>query len=187
MTARTFIILAMVIVVSKIEAAATLRGFVLANGLSGRPMENVQVIPSEGNPTNTGADGKFTFIFPNKNPGDTVKLFPKKEGYEVVNDVQMELALPAHPDERLAMIVLCKEGDREEMASLFYGLKLRAAADETLRKKIEEAPNASAAKLAKQEGDQAKAAAEKGAEWLAKQQPGGGSELYQTAMRLFLD
>ncbi len=187
MTARTFIILAMVIVVSKIEAAATLRGFVLANGLSGRPMENVQVIPSEGNPTNTGADGKFTFIFPNKNPGDTVKLFPKKEGYEVVNDVQMELALPAHPDERLAMIVLCKEGDREEMASLFYGLKLRAAADETLRKKIEEAPNASAAKLAKQERDQAKAATENGAEWLAKQKPGGGSELYQTAMRLFLD
>src|SRR6266478_1939787 len=111
MTARTFIILAMVIVVSKIEAAATLRGFVLANGLSGRPMENVQVIPSEGNPTNTGADGKFTFIFPNK------------EVYEIVNDAQMELVIPAHAYEKLAMNVLCKEGDREEMARLFYGLK----------------------------------------------------------------
>jgi len=189
MTARAFIILAMVVVVSKVQAAGTLRGFVLANELRGRPMENVQVIPSVGNPTNTGADGKFTFTFPNKNPGDTVQLFPKKEGYVVVNDVQMVLALPAHVDERLAMILLCKEGDREEMARRFYQLKSLEVIDETYKKKFEEAQKASAAELTKlrQELAQAKELAEKMAEGLAKQKPGGGSELYQTAMRLFLD
>src|SRR5439155_19023023 len=189
MSARTFIILAMVVVVPKIQAAGTLRGFVLANEETGPPMENVQVIPSEGNPTNTGADGKFTFTFPNQNPGDAVQLFSRKDGYAVVNDVQMKLALQAHPDERLAMIVLCKEGDREEMARRFYRLKSLEVIDETYKKKLEEAQNASAAELAKlsQERDQAKEAAEKAAEGLAKQKPGGGSELYQTAMRLFLD
>jgi len=189
MFARACIILAMVIVVSKVQAATTLRGFVLANEEGGPPMENVQVIPSEGNPTNTGADGKFTFTFPNKNPGDAVQLFPKKDGYTVVNDVQMKLALPAHPDDRLAMIVLCKEGDREEMARRFYRLKSLEAIDETYKKKLEEAQNASAAELAKlrRELNQAKELAEKTAEELAKQKPGGGSELYQTAMRLFLD
>jgi tetratricopeptide (TPR) repeat protein len=186
---RAFIILAMVIVVSKVQGAATLRGVVLANEETGPPMENVQVIPSEGNPSNTGADGKFTFTFPNKNPGDAVQLFPKKGGYTVVNDVQMKLALPAHPDDRLAMIVLCKEGDREEMARRFYRLKSLEAIDETYKKKLEEAQNASAAEVAKlrQELNQAKELAEKMAEELAKQKPGGGSELYQTAMRLFLD
>jgi len=187
MYARAFIIFAMVVVASKVEAAATLRGLVLENEKGGPPMASVEVSAEDANPNNTGADGKFRFSFPERNPGDTVRLSFRKEGYVVVNDIQLDVTLPANPKEKLALFLLCKKGDREEMASRFYGLKLRAAADDTLRKKIEEAPNVSAAKLAKQEGDQAKAAAEKGAEWLAKQQPGGGSELYQTAMRLFLD
>jgi tetratricopeptide (TPR) repeat protein len=185
--ARAFIILAMVVVTSKVEAAATLRGLVLENEKGGPPMASVEVSAEDANPNNTGADGKFSFSFPERNPGDTVRLSFRKEGYVVVNDIQLDVTLSANPKEKPALFLLCKEGDREETASRFYGLKLRAAADETLRKKIEEAPNASAAKLAKQEGDQAKAATEKGAEWLAKQKPGGGSELYRTAMRLFLD
>ena len=82
-----------------------------------------------------------------------------------------------------------QEGDREEMARRFYRLKSHEAIDETYKKKFEEAQNATAAELAKlrQERDQAKEAAEKAAEGLAKQKPGGGSELYRTAMQLFLD
>src|SRR5205814_2322462 len=85
--------------------------------------------------------------------------------------------------------LLCKEGDREEMARRFYRLKSVKAIDETYKRKFEEAQNVSAAAIAKlqQERDQAKEAAEKVAERLAKQKPGAGSELYQTAMRLFLD
>ena len=75
------------------------------------------------------------------------------------------------------------------MARRFYRLKSLEAIDETYKKKFEEAQNATAAELAKlrQERDQAKEAAEKAAEGLAKQKPGGGSELYRTAMQLFLD
>ena len=152
-------------------------------------MANVEVSAVAGNPNNTGADGKFMFTFPNRKPGDTVRLIVRKEGYVVVNDIQLELTLPADPDERPAIFLLCKEGDREEMARRFYRLKSLEAIDETYKKKFEEAQNASAAELAKlrQERDQAKEAAEKAAEGLAKQKPGGGSELYRTAMRLFLD
>jgi tetratricopeptide (TPR) repeat protein len=189
MTARTFIILAMVTVVCKVQAATGLRGVVLANELGGPPMGNVEISVLAGNTNNTDANGKFTFTFPNKKPGDTVRLIVRKEGYVVVNDIQLELTLPADPEERPAIILLCKEGDREEMASRFYRLKSREAVEETFKKKFEEAQNASAAELAKlrQERDQAKEAAEKVAEGLAKQKPGVGSELYRTAMRLFLD
>ena len=173
----------------KSKRPPALRGVVLANELGGPPMENVEISAIAGNPNNTGADGKFTFTFPNKNPGDTVRLMVRKEGYVVVNDIQLELTLPADPEERPAIILLCKEGDREEMARRFYRLKSLEAIDETYKKKFEEAQNASAAELAKlrQERDQAKEAAEKVAEGLAKQKPGAGSELYRTAMRLFLD
>src|SRR6266436_6595002 len=190
MHARAFIILAMVVVVSKVRGEAALHGVVLANELGGPPMENVAVSVFGANSNTTGADGEFTFIFPNRNPGDTVRLTVSKKGYVVVNDIQLDVTLPSHPEGRPpATFLLCKEDDREEMARRFYRLKSHEAANETLRTKIEEAPNASAAQLAKfrQEGDQAKAVAETGAEEFAKQKPGGGSELYRTAMRLFLD
>src|SRR6266446_4010247 len=189
MFVRAFIILAMVVVVSKTQAGAVLRGVVLSNELGGPPMGNIEVSALVGNTNNTDANGKFMFSFPNKKPGDTVRLIVRKEGYVVVNDIQLELTLPSDPEERPAIILLCKEWDREEMARRFYRLKSLEAIDETYRKKFEEAQNASAAELARlrQERDQAKEAAEKVAEGLAKQKPGGGSELYQTAMRSFLD
>ena len=179
----------LVVVASRVQAAAGLRGVVLANELGGSPMGNVEVSAVAGNPDSTGADGKFSFTFPNKNPGDTVRLIVHKEGYVVVNDIQLEFTLPADPDARPAIFLLCKEGDREEMARRFYRPKGDEVINETYRKKFEEAQNATAAELAKlrQERDQAKEAAEKVTEELAKQKPGVGSELYRTAMRLFLD
>src|SRR5437016_668607 len=221
MSARVFIILAMVVVVSKIQAAAVLRGVVLSNELGGPPMGNIEVSALVGNTNNTDANGKFTFSFPNKKPCDTVRLIVRKEGYVVVNDIQLEWILPADPDERPLIILLCKEGDSEEMARRFYKLKnleaidetykkkrqdvqnasaaelakLRQerdqakALDETYKKKLQDAQNASAAELAKlsQERDQAKGATDTVVEGLAKQKPGGGSELYRTTTRLFLD
>ena len=126
-----------------------LRGVVLLNELGGPPMGNIEVSAVVGNTNNTDANGKFTFAFPNRKPGDTVRLIVRKEGYVVVNDIQLELTLPADPDERPAIILLCKEGDREEMARRFYKLKSVEAIDETYKKKLEEAQNASAAELAR--------------------------------------
>src|SRR6266446_6331115 len=159
MFVRAFIILAMVVVVSKTQAGAVLRGVVLSNELGGPPMGNIEVSALVGNTNNTDANGKFTFSFPNKKPGDTVRLIVRKEGYVVVNDIQLELTLPADPEERPAIILLCKEGDREEMGRRFYKLKSVEAIDETYKKKVQDAQNASAAELAKlsQERDQAKA------------------------------
>src|SRR5438876_1012154 len=189
MSARAFIFLAMVVVVSKTQADAVLRGVVLSNELGGPPMRNIEVGALVGNTNNTDANGKFTFSFPNKKPGDTVRLIVRKEGYVVVNDIQLELTLPTDPDERPAIILLCKEGDRDEMARRFYKLKSAEAVDETYKKKLQDAQNANAAELAKlrQQRDQAKEATDKVAEGLAKQKPGVGSELYLTSTRLFLD
>src|SRR5262249_28677388 len=185
MSARLLAVIVIAAVVSNVQAAAILRGVVLANEVGGPPMGNVEVSAISGNPNNTGADGQFTFKFPNKSPGDTVRLVTRKEGYVVVNWVQLDVTLPSNPDERLSLIVLCKEGDYEEMARRFYKLKTGEAIDETYRKKFEATQHASAAELAKlrQERDKAKEAAAKAAEALAKQTPGAGSELYRAAMR----
>src|SRR4029077_3376588 len=95
-------------------------------------------------------------------------------------------------EDKVLTIILCKEGDREEMARRFYRLKSFDAIEESYQKRLkelEDTQQATAAALTKlqQERDQAKADAEKGAEQLAKNQPGQTSELYLQAKRLFLD
>jgi tetratricopeptide (TPR) repeat protein len=173
--------------------AATLKGVILANELSGSPMENVGVNAVSGtNLTTSDLFGKFTLEFPQRHIGDTVHIIVKKEGYVVVNDVQLETVLTADADAAPLTVILAKEGDREQMARRFYWLKSFEAIKESYQKRLKELEDtrqATAAALTKlqQERDQTKESAEKLAEEMAKSQPGQSSELYKQAQRLFLD
>src|ERR1700758_3130986 len=89
--------------------AATLKGVIRANEMRGEPMANVPVAAEGANPTTSDSFGKFTLEFPQKNPGDPVEVIPKREGYLPVNDVQLELALPADSDVKTLTIILCRE------------------------------------------------------------------------------
>jgi TolA-binding protein len=120
-----------------------------------------------------------------------VRIIVQKAGYVVVNEVQLQLAIPGDADAAPLIVILAKDGDREEMARRFYRLKSFDVIEETYQKKVKELEDAhqadsSSLEKLRQERDQANAAAEKAAEELAKNQPGQGSELYQNAMRLFL-
>lgn len=172
--------------------AATLKGIVRANELGGPPVPNVQVAVVAGaNSTATDDNGRFTLEFPAKFPGEMVQLIVRKTGRVVVNDVQLRWPLPKDPDAEPLVLLLCREEVREEMACRFYQLKSFEAIDAAYRnrlRELQENQQATAAELAKlrTERDQAKAAAEKAAEELARPSPGQSSELYQEAMRLFL-
>jgi tetratricopeptide (TPR) repeat protein len=173
-------------------ATTLLKGVVRANEEKGEPMANVGLVADGSNPTTSEDFGRFTLEFPQKNPGDWVEVIVKQVGYVAVNDVQLQLTLPAKAGDKTLTIILCKEGDREEMARRFYRLKGFDAIEQTYRnrvKELEDTQQTTAAALTKlqQERDQAKASAEKLAEEMAKNQPGQSSELYKQAQRLFLD
>jgi hypothetical protein len=149
--------------------AAALKGMMRENEMLGEPMANVPVAADGANPTTSDLFGKFTLEFPRKNPGDPVEVIPKWEGYLPVNDVQLQLELPARAEDKLLTIILCKECDREEMARRFYRLKSFDAVEETYRKRVKELEDrqqGTAPALAKlqQECDQAKAIAAKASE-----------------------
>jgi tetratricopeptide (TPR) repeat protein len=172
--------------------AATLKGVIRANEMRGEPMANVPVAADGSNPTTSDSFGKFTLEFPRKNPGDAVEVIPKREGYLAVNDVQLELALPADSDAKTLTIILCRKEVREEMARRYYRLKSFDAIEESYQKRqkeLEDTQQATAVALTKlqQEREQAKAAAGKASEELAKDEPGRTSELYRQAKRLFLE
>ena len=61
------------------------------------------------------------FTFPNKNPGDTGPLIVRKPGDVVVNDIQLELTLPASPEERPAIFLLCKKVIAKKWPVAFTG------------------------------------------------------------------
>jgi len=113
--------------------AATIKGTIVLNEVGGQPIANVQIIDSArtGGPWASGSDGGFTLDYPERHPGQRGQLVVNKEGYVVVNDLQLDLALPADPDARPLQIILCKEADREEMARRFYRLKSFEVIEET--------------------------------------------------------
>src|SRR6516225_989057 len=173
---------------------AEIKGTVILNGEGGPGVANVQITDSAhtGGPWASDSDGGFTLDYPKRAPGERVRLGVKKEGYVVVNWVQLDLTLPKDPDANPLQIIICKEADREEMARRFYQLKGVEAIEATYQQKLkalEEENKSDATTIAKlqEERDQAKAGAEKAAAELAKNQPGQGSEMYQEAQRLFLD
>ena len=79
--------------------AAIIKGTIVLNEVGGRPIANVQIIDSAhtGGPWASGSGGGFTLDYPERHPGQRVRLMIDKEGYVVVNDVQLDLALPADP------------------------------------------------------------------------------------------
>jgi len=191
MLSRFFIIVLLLLPGLPVDATS-LRGVIRVNEEGGQPMVNVGVAADGANPTNSDSLGRFTLEFPKKSPGDRVEIVVNQEGYVPVNEIQLQLALPGTSEDKVLTIFLCKESDREEMARRFYRLKSFEAIEETHRKRqkeLEDTQQATAAALAKlrQERDQAKAAIEKPAEGLAKNQSGQSSELYEQAKRLFLD
>jgi hypothetical protein len=134
------IVMALILAVVAEARAAIVKGTVILDEVGGRPIANVQIIDSAhtGGPWSSGSDGGFTLDYPARHVGQRVRLLVNKEGYVVLNDVQLDLALPDDPDANPLQVIICKEADREEMARRFYRLKSSDAIEETYRKHVNE-------------------------------------------------
>ncbi len=191
MVARIVLTILLVAVGARAEATA-LRGLILANELGGPPVANVQVSAAGANSSVSMNDGTFSLTFPSKQPGDMVRLTIFKKGQVVVNDFELHLALRKDADSEPVVILICKEESREEMARRYYRLKSYEGIEEAYKQRVKELEShqqldkAALARL-KEERDQARLAADKAAEQLARLKPEETSEFYQQAMQLFLD
>src|SRR5437016_4125841 len=121
------------------QAAALLKGVVTADELGGPPMSHVSVSAIAGtNPTETHFDGTFTLQFPTKQPGAVVHIIIQKDMFEVINDIQLEVVLPIDPDANPLRVLLCRKGNREEMARRYYRLRSFEAIEVTYRRRLNE-------------------------------------------------
>src|SRR5215210_1612412 len=189
---RALLILSLALLAATNAKAVDLYGKMVENELGGPPMAGVEIGAPGANPTATGSLGLFRLALPRRQPGDAVSLIVGKEGYEVVNDVQLEVILPLKPEDRPLTLLLCPPKLCEEMRRRFYRLKgVEAVEASYLRqlRELEQSTKATAAEIArlKDERDAALAAAERAAEDFSRTRTAKGSEMYQKALRLFLD
>jgi hypothetical protein len=170
-------------------APPSLRGVVVENEESGRPMGNITVsagvdaVPTSSDPK-TGA---FALVFQRKKAGDPAHLHVTAEGYVVVNDFQLSTNLPSDPDAASVTIIVCKKEVQEEMRSRFYRVKSDQAIDAHF-KDLEDRHTEDAKTIERldKERDETKVLAAEGARGFAKQDIEMTSELYRQAMQGFL-
>jgi hypothetical protein len=98
---------------------AMIKGTVILNGEGGAGVANIQITDSAhtASPTASDSDGGFTLDYPNRAPGERVRLGVIKEGYVVVNWVQLDLALPKDPNVNPLQIIICKAAKRKKASS----------------------------------------------------------------------
>ncbi len=166
------------------QAAATLKGQLIRNEIGGQPVANAVVGADGTNQTFSTALGAFVLQFPQKKPGDRVKVTVSMAGMVVVNWVQLDVYLPADAGAEVLTLVLAREADREEMARRFFRLRSLEAIEANYKRLLGEAGQ-DRARLAR-ELEQAKSAAVRAAEELAKVKPGESSAVYEQAMRLYV-
>lgn len=174
--------------------AAMLKGVVLADDLGGPPVAGAVVgaVDSEVR-TTTDAHGAYTLLFPpNRGAGETVKLQVHKDGHEVVHELQLEQTLVEDPKGPPRVILLCRAGNRDEMAQRHFSWTAFEVLREGYRRQLKALSGqqgetwAQGAQLRRQL-DQAEAAIPFIARSLARTNAACTSSLCRQAMRSLLE
>lgn len=174
---------------------AILRGVVYLNETSGRTLPGVRVTSAGSNGDVTDSDGRFRLVFPDRKPGQHIRLVITLEGHELVNDLQADVVtLPAQADEASSerVFLLCRAGERDRWACRYFRLRLeedveRAFAEGERRLKQEGEDRARELARLRTERVQALAMSRSPAEQSGAGALPAGSAMLRDAQRAFLD
>jgi len=89
-------------------------------------LENAQIQSVGANPQFSDSNGKFTLIFTDKLFGETVIVYAKKNGYELVNGEELKATAVIGRKTPLK-IVFCKQGQLLENQTTYYNIATDAA------------------------------------------------------------
>lgn len=89
---------------------AVLRGLVVLQNSNGQSVSGAQISAFDANAQTSDSSGRFELVFAaNKKAGDKVVLSVQKQGLEVVNRKELDVIIPANPDD-VVKIVMCIPG-----------------------------------------------------------------------------
>ncbi|MDH4460972.1 MAG: tetratricopeptide repeat protein [Flectobacillus sp.] len=98
-----------------------LMGWVTEQNSGKKTVGGVSIKSSElSNSISSSAKGEFTLTFQGLDIGESVILRPEKVGWELVNEKEMQVNLPAQPTENKVKVVLCKAGTLALAKQAYY-------------------------------------------------------------------
>ncbi len=121
----------------------TLKGVIILQSSGKKPLSEVAISSFGGNKAYSNSSGQFEIIYPNKKAGDRVSLFFEKDGYEVVNDKEMEDVIIRNDPDDIVKVIMCNVGERNKLAMSYYNIILENAQRkidaqlQSLNKKVE--------------------------------------------------
>ena len=99
-----------------------LRGVVKLQSSGSQPLANVQISAFGASPVYSNSSGMFEMTFNGKNPGSPVSLLISMEGYELINEKELEnCVIRKNPDD-LVFIIMAKQGERNKQALAYYNI-----------------------------------------------------------------
>jgi len=107
---------------------AILQGTVSFLNSGSQPAAGVKISAFGANDVYTTDAGMFRLEFPDKKPGDKVKIIVGKSdktglAIELVNDkVLSQVHIPSNPDEDIVEIIVCKIGERDDAVLHYNGI-----------------------------------------------------------------
>jgi len=126
-----------------LDAKAILQGTVAFLNSGSRPAIGVKISAFGAKDFYTTEAGMFTLEFPDKQPGDKVRILvgsSNEEGIplELVNDkVVAQVRIPSKPDDDTIEIIVCKVGERNESALRYNGLIVKNI-NENMEKRLKQ-------------------------------------------------
>jgi tetratricopeptide (TPR) repeat protein len=170
-------------------ATALLKGEIRANEMGGSLVPNLRIRANGANPSASDTAGQFVLEFPQLQPGDTTKVSIIRDGWAVVNDVELERELPANPERRILTILISRASERQQWALQYYRLRGREVVDAEYERKLQELQTAGAQERERlqRERDQARAQADELARQLSEAKPGDVGIEVRRAQQLFLE
>jgi len=117
---KTKLIFLLTLLTTTCFAQSKLAGFVTEQNSGKRPVANAMIKSVGANPIASSNDGKFILTFQNLPAGKSIYVRAEKDGWEAVNEKELNTFIPASLDEKPLKIIVCEAGKLAKAKSKYY-------------------------------------------------------------------
>lgn len=105
-----------------IAQSGVVRGIVKLQNSGAKPLPNAQISAFGASPVYSNSSGMYEMNFNSKKPGATVSLMVSADGYEVINEKELEHCVIRQNPDDLIFIIMAKQGQRNKQALAYYNI-----------------------------------------------------------------
>lgn len=121
---KTWTLLTSIVFLSTLCIAqnGVVRGIVKLQNSGSKPLPNAQISAFGASPVYSNSSGMYEMSFNSKKPGATVSLMVSADGYEVINEKELERCVIRQNPDELVFVIMAKQGQRNKQALAYYNI-----------------------------------------------------------------